>query len=380
MLFLKSNIEDSSLISLIACIFILFFAGCSKDKKIRPIEADSYGTITNIVSLNNASDNGPLISAVSLTTTDINDNIYLVDARTSKIHSYTSNLTHRWTAGGKGDGPGLFNMVSALYVSGNQLYVYENANSTMTPYTLSGERLREWTFGESGHPINNIRRMPGGKFIATGLNEKNGTMVNVYSDDFKNRVSRFITIDEIFTTKSPALERQVLRSYPGSVMPATDSTVVYAPAAYSGQLPIYRLNVAGNWVKAATVEGYKNIETPLFFSESSDGNNDRSLLSGMGPNGRYFHTEFNSMSRGLYQLNDGRTAHLSLWLNENDQWDLVIEYFDLNNFALEDHTIIKGLIPSQQLEQMPIWMDKNGKIYMSQRSDIPLRIIEISSK
>lgn len=367
-------------VGLTAFVLIFIISACSNEPENET--NTKYSTAEEVLTLNNKNlpEGNPIISFVSLVTTDDENNIYLVDARTSKIHSYTNDLSHRWSAGGKGDGPGLFNMISALYVDDQQLYVYEYANSTMTLYTLSGERLREWSFGESGHPINNIRRTSNGKFFTTGLNEKNGAMLNVYSDDFKNRTSRFIKISGLFTTESPELEKQVLRNYPGSVIPAGDSTLIYAPAAYSGQLPVYNMNSAGNWKKIDTVQGYKNIETPLFFSKSSDGNSNRTLLSGYDPNnGSYFHAEFNSMSRGLYELNDGRIAHLSLRLNESDQWDLIIEYFDFETLELQDHTIIEGLIPSQQLKQRPMWMDGDGKVYISQQSDTPLRIIEISS-
>lgn len=294
-----------------------------------------------------------------------------------EVHSYTSDLQHRWTTGGQGAGPGLFTMISALYVDNQHLYVYDFANSTMTLFTLTGDRLREWSFGEAGHRIENIRRMNTGEFVAIGWNEESGTLAHIYSDDFKQRTSGFVEREKIFNTESPNLERRVANSFPGSAAPIGDTSIMYAPAAYNGQLLIYERD-SGNWTIADTVDGYTSIETPLIFHKSSDGNNERSHQSGFHPDGGYYHTEFTSMSRGLYKLESGQIANLSLRLNENDEWNVIIEYFDPENMELHDYKIIEGLIPSQQLEQLPIWMDKNGQIYMSEHSDRPLRILRIS--
>lgn len=358
---------------------IIMLAACSCNQKERP--SANAGSMQEIMVLENDSSNDsdtPIISAAALVTTDDTGNIYLVDYRTMKIHSYSDDGSHLWSAGGQGSGPGLFNIVSAIHVSGKTLYVYDGSNAKMTRYSLDGEQLGESTFGESGHQLNLIRRMPDGSFIAAGRNEKSGAMVHIYSDNFESRTAQFLNGDKILDTESPNLEKQVLRNYSGSVMPIDSSTILYAAPAYDGKLLRFqRQSEPNEWEQIENVKGYTSIEKPLSFQRSQDGNNKRSHLSGFHPDGGYFSTEFTSMSRGLYKLQDGRIAHLSLRLNENDNWDLIVEYFNPDDLNLENHTIVKGALNSQQLEKIPVWMDKKGQIYITQRSDTPLRVIDI---
>ncbi len=358
---------------------LIALAACSSNQKERPTA--NTGSLQEIMALQNDASNdseAPLISAAALVTTDETGNIYLVDYRTMKFHSYSDDGSHRWSAGGKGSGPGLFDTISAIHASGQTLYVYDGSNAMMTRYNLDGERLGESTFGESGHQLNHIRRMPDGSFIAAGRNEKNGAMVHIYSNNFESRTAQFLNGDEILDTESPNLEKQVLQSFSGSVMPIDSSTILYAAPAYKGTLLRFqRQSEPDEWEQSANVKGHTSIEKPLTFQRSQDGNNERSHLSGFHPDGGYFSTEFTSMSRGLYKLQDGRIAHLSLRLNENDNWDLVVEYFNPENLSLENHTIVKGALASQQFEQIPVWMDKKGHIYITQRAEIPLRVIDI---
>lgn len=360
-------------------IFMIIASACSNN--VDKSSASQEGTMQEVMTLNNEpndADETPLISAVSLVTTDEADNIYVVDPRTMKLHAYRSDLSHRWSAGDKGRGPGLFNTISAIHASGQTLYVYDLSSAMMTRYSLDGKRLGESNFGESGHQLNHIRRMTDGSFIAAGRNEKSGTMVNIYSDDFESRTAQFLNGEEILDTESPNLEKQVLRNFAGSVIPVDNSTILYAAPAYDGTLLVYRQqNKPGKWEQTEIIKGYRTIKEPLTFHRSQDGNNERSHLSGFHPDGGYFSTEFTSMSRGLYKLENGVIAHLSLRLNENDEWDLVLEHFNLENLSLQDHTIVKGALPSQQFEEIPVWMDKKGQIYITQRSEIPLKVVKI---
>jgi len=251
----------------------------------------------------------------------------------------------------------------------------------MNMFSLNGNHLDEWLYNESGHRINDIRRMNNQQFVVTGLNEKNETLVHVYSDDFKKNLYSFVTGEEVFQTEHPDIEKQVIRSYPGYILPVSDSTMIYAPAAYNGRLLKYKKISPAKWVQNGVVYGYDQIENPLILHFSAVGHDKRSQLSGFNPKGGYFHAEFISMSRGLYKLeNRNLIVHMSIRLNENDQWDLIIEYFDPGKLKLEDFTTVKNLIPSQQLQRIPIWMDQKGRVYMSQNSDEPMRILNIASE
>jgi len=368
----------SSFIIFSGYIFLLFSSSCNQGERVEPIEAEHYKSISNVVSLTNQSSDSPLVSVVSLVTTDSSNNIYLVEPRTKKIHSFTNDLSYRWSAGGQGNGPGLFNSISALYVDGEQLYVYEKTSSSITTYSLDGVKLNDWTFGEAGHRINSIHQIKTGKYVATGWNEKSGTVLNVYDENFKNRILQFNTFETILKTGNPKLEKQVLRTFPGNAIPVNDSTIIYSSPAYNGQLDVYKFHSTRDWSKTGSIRGYSGKENPIKFHQSQDGNNDRSHLSGFDPDGGYFHTEFTSMSHGLYKVGDKQFAHLSTRLNENDKWDLVIEYFNSEDLRLVNYKLLKSAISSQQFQQVPLWMDKTGRIYMNENSDTPLRILEIS--
>lgn len=366
-------------IALPVCILLLSISGCQENSRVKEIKADNFETINSVISLDNSSGDSPIIGAVSVVTTDGNSNLYLVDPRTTKIHSFTKNFSYRWSVGGQGSGPGLFNSISELYVNNEYLYAYESSSSVVTTYSLNGEKHNEWTVGEGGQRINSLHRMESGKFVATGWNEKKGTVLNVYDKNLKNRQSQFAEFTNILDTESPNLERQILRNFPGDAMPVNDSTIIYSPPAYSGQLLIYKLSHENKWQRAGSIKGHEKRQRPIIFHKSQDGNNDRSHLSGFHPDGGYFHAEFTSMSHGLYGLGNNKIAHLSTKLNNNDGWDLVIEYFDTDSLKLSGYKIVKGLIPTQQFQQVPLWMDKQGRIYLNENSDTPLRRLEISA-
>ena len=361
----------------LGCVLVLIYFGCSNENRVKQIDADNYEAIAAVDSLTNSSNDGPVISAVSLLVTDKQQNIYLVDPRTKKIHSFTSDFSYRWSVGGKGNGPGLFNTISALHIKDEYLYVYESRSSMVSSYSLNGERIDEWTFGEEGHRINSVRPMGGGTFLTTGWNEKMGTVLNIYDSSFQNRIAQFNNYKNIIDTEVPGVERQVFRNYPGSVISANDSMIVYGPPAYKGRLQVFRKQSNQKWEKSTFTEGYTYIQKPLVLHKSQDGNNERSHLSGFHPDGGYFHAEFYSMSHGLYRLKNNEIAHLSTRLNGNDKWDLVIEYFDPDSLKLNNYKIAKGLISSQQFQQVPLWMDESGKVYVNKNSDTPLRVLTL---
>jgi len=377
--------SHSFVIIFIICLIALFLTGCnSKQKKnINPADIDNQETIEKVLTLSNQkniSEDIPLVSVISLVTTDDANNIYLADPSTLEIHSYTSNLSHRWTVGGKGGGPGLFNMISSLYIDEQHLYAYDHTTSIMILYDIqTGKRLKEWNFGTGGQRINNIQQLNSGEFITTGWDENHNTMVGVYSEDFTKRKYGFVQLREISTTDYPEFEKQVFRSSPGFLISPAKSTIIYTPPTYNGQLSVYKQQSEENWLKTGTINGYTNIEKPLIFHFSSDGNHERSHLSGINPQGGYFHTEFTSRSHGLFKLENGQIAHLSSRLNEDDAWNIIIEYFDSSTLELKNHETIKGITISQQPQKIPLWMDKSGRIYISENSDTPLRILELNN-
>ena len=336
--------------------------------------------ISEVLSLDNEvllEKNLPLVSAVSVVTTDPNNNIYLADPRTMKLHSFSPELVYRWSAGGRGSGPGEFEMISSIYADEEFVYLYDFPSATVSRYSTAGERIDEWSFGEGGHRINFINRMNSGEFITTGWRDDTQTVVNLYTEDFRERSGSFIEKDQVFITDHENLERQIFQNFPGVILPVHNDLLLYVPKIYSGKILKIEPDDSGEWTGKNWLSGYEEIDEPVRLHLSADGDHERSHFSGFNPAGGYFHTEFLSMSHGLYELENGQVAHLSTRLNDNDMWDLIIEQFHKRSLDLNNTLVLENFIPSQQPQQMPLWMDKDGIIYITENSDKPLRVITI---
>lgn len=80
----------------------------------------------------------------------------------------------------------------------------------------------------------------------------------------------------------------------------------------------------------------------------------------MHPKGAgYLGFEFHSMSLGLFKLNEGRFAHMSLIdADERDEPNLVVEIFD-NQGGLLKHAILDEL----KIHYRSAWMDPDGHLF-----------------
>lgn len=363
-------------------IIVLLLISCGETERSEELRygLTEYASVTDSLYLDNSElleNDLPIISAISTVATDPSNNIYLVDPRTLKVHSFTENLNYRWTAGGRGSGPGQFEMISSIHADDEYVYVYDFPSSTVTRLSTDGDRLDEWSFGEGGHRIHFISRLNSGEFITTGWRDDTQTAVNLYSEDFRERTGSFIGKDRVFITDHENIERQVFQNFPGTILPVHDDLLLYAPKIYSGKILKIVPDHSGEWDGKNWLPGYEEIDEPVRLHLSADGDHERSHLSGFNPAGGYFHTEFLSLSHGLFELENGQIAHLSTRLNDDDMWDLVIEQFDKVSLDLHDVIVVENFIPSQQPQQLPLWMDKSGRIYVTENSDKPLRVLTV---
>lgn len=365
-------------------IFIAGLSACASDSDDGPSSesgeiSESIGEVKNIQNSEAEKSNRPLISAVSDAITDQSGNIYLADPRTFTLHSFTNNMEHRWSAGGRGRGPGTFMRISSLSILNERLYVYDSATSKMTIYDLNGEKQEEWNYNEAGVQIDRIHSFGEGKLITPGWNNSGETIVNIYGESMKERQESIVSAADHYATDHPQLEKQIFSDEAGSVLPVTDSEFIYAPFLYPGKLTIYGQSAEGTWATKDTINGYRDIELPVEFQFSENGNNERSHLSGFNPEGGYFHAVYQSISHGVYSLEDGRVAHVSTRLNDSDQWDLIIEYFNPDqNYELE-FVAVENFDSSQSPGKIPLWLDSSGAVYVSENSDTPLRIFEVKN-
>lgn len=360
--------------------FILLLGSCGNESTNKPLQdTNTYDSVDEVLVLDNQeniSKDLPLLSAVSTATTDKSGNIYLVDPRTLYIHSYDSSGSHRWSVGGKGTRPDKFRGISTLSVNEGMLYVYEYPGSIITSYSQKGEKLQEWPLREARPRLRHLRYFGNDGFIATGWSEEDETLVNVFTTDFKKTAS-FVRSKEIFQTEDQHLEKQVFRNHPGSALPVENNLVMYVPHIYDGQIYIYEKVTNSEWRQRDTVDGYNEIEEPVIFHKTSQGEHERSHLSGFDSSGGYFHTEFVSRSHGLYSLENDQIVHISTKITEEDTWDLIVEYFDSDNLELKDTVRLEDFILSQQPQSIPIWMDEKGNLYVTENSDTPFKVFQI---
>lgn len=358
---------------------------CSSDSKDGDLLesgtiSDSLEEIKNIQNSEAEKSNRPLISAVSGVITDQEDNIYLADPRTFTLHSFTSDMTHRWTAGGRGRGPGTFMRISSISIIKEQLFVYDSATSRMTTYDLTGEKQEEWSYDEAGYHIGRIQSVGDDTRIAPGWDDSGETLVHIFNDNMRLRQESVVDAADHYSTDHPNIEKQILNNEAGSVLPLSDSKFIYAPFLYSGEMYIYEKSADSEWGVSDTVNGYDVIDHPVDLHFTDEGNFEGSHLSGINQEGGYFHAVYRSISHGVYLLENNRIAHISTRFSEDAWWDLIVEYVypDQNNDP--EYEIVESFVPSQQLNRIPLWMDRFGNIYVSENSDTTLRVFKIDKE
>lgn len=361
-------------------LLIISLTGCQPSENDTSFP-DNRLTAQEVLTLGNMEEpdeDTPLLSIISAATTDEDGFIYLADARTQKIHAFTPEGEHRWTQGGEGPGPGEFEMISALYALDDELFVMDGRKQLVTVYSVDGERKAETAINTDGTISNKMHINPDAQAVIPHFDRDNETMVSLYSPDFSEIRYQAINFDEIIHTDYPELEREVLHNNPGPAYLPDETTMVYAPFLYRGELLIYQKS-NGQWHKQERISGYRDIEHTVKFHETSDSEHDRSHLSGFHPGGGgYFHTELQVISQGLFPQNDGTLAHLSSFLDEEeDHWQLVVEYVDLEAGTLQSSYLIDNLTLPQQLNKRPLWMDLDGRIFMSEDSETPLRVLRV---
>jgi hypothetical protein len=71
---------------------------------------------------------------------DVSGNVYLLNGREGTLRSWDAEGDHRWTASGKGEGPGEFQQAySMIYDGDSSLYVFNQSGSRIDRFSTSGE-------------------------------------------------------------------------------------------------------------------------------------------------------------------------------------------------------------------------------------------------
>jgi len=85
------------------------------------------------------------------------------------------------------------------------------------------------------------------------------------------------------------------------------------------------------------------------------------------------------MSFGLYPQTGETFDHVSTRLTPDDTWDLIVETFNKSTLKMNGYSVYKDFIADQIPQKFPIWMSPYRELYVTENSDTPLRIYQLSS-
>lgn len=118
--------------------------------------------------------------------------------------------------------------------------------------------------------------------------------------------------------------------------------------------------------------GYQAIEPSITFHITKKDFHKRSHMSGYHPTmrGYYVHYEYHSISFGMYKTKLDTMLHLS-YLADGDGMRLVVEYFEMKDMSLGRYAIIDILDIDFNPHQHPVWVDKDGYIFIADNTEFP---------
>jgi hypothetical protein len=138
-------------------------------------------------------------------------------------------------------------------------------------------------------------------------------------------------------------------------------------------------NTENQWIAGENITGYREIDQTFTIHETK--NEPHSRAQTIIPHGNsIIGIELHSWSMGLFALKDGKFAHLSLTNIglDRDQMNLVIEIFDSEEKGLERFIITDQLSLTAMPDQIPVWMDLDGYLYIADmRGEPAIRKIEL---
>ncbi len=360
-------------ITLLLCTFIY---GCTSNTDV--VAVKKHATVQEIISINEELSESPLFAFVYDAASDSQGNIYFADPSTNKIHSYNSEGSFRWSIGGSGQGPGEFQLISSIHIDEeDQLYVYDSERVILTIFNHDGELLDNRSFEFGRKTIENIRKAPNNILLLPYWDE--GRLIHLYSLESGEILASLVEFSEMLQTEDE-IEEELFQINPGSAIPLNERFIAYVPSHYDGKVYLFEESINGVWKLKDAIEGYKQFDPSITFHVTQDGSHERSHFSGYNPRGggTYVHYEFHSMSFGLYPQDDGSAVHLSYQVVE-DEMQLVVEHFDINNAQLQFYSIIKDLEIGFRPDKRPVWMDSQGHIYLADNSNMPeLRVLRLA--
>lgn len=308
------------------------------------------------------------------TLTDHDNNIYILDPRQNIIFMFSSSGEFIHTFGQGGSGPGEFQSVNGMLITdNNQLMVLDFPSQQYTVFHSDGSVDRisnlEYPYGRFKPKVHsNSLLLPWGQ---------NGKLIHTYDMELDSITNRFVDIDDILQTDQE-YEETLLNLNTGSVLVLSDERIIFVPVHYNGIVYVYE-KTDGRWMAGEHISGYRHIDQTFSIHETTDAPHSRAQTI-IPQSSSIIGIELHSWSLGLFALRDDTFAHLSLTNIdlEGDEFRLVIEQFNAEEVELSTYAISDQLSLTARPEQMPVWMDPDGYLYVADMRDDPaLRKFEL---
>lgn len=327
------------------------------------------------ISNNDIQEKNDLVLGVPFQTlTDQDNNIYTRDPQQNKIFKFDSSGQLINVFGGSGSGPGEFQSITGmLFTNDRQLMVLDFSSRRYTLFNTDG-KVDVITSLE--HPYASFKPIIYSNYLLLPWIE-NGKIIHSFDLDQGKITDRFVNIEDILQTEEE-FERSLLRQNPGSILALPDDRIVFISTHYNGMMHVYE-NKDDQWIVSDHISGYRQIQQSFSIHETERQPHSRAQM--MFPQGELIvGIELHSWSMGLFGLKDDKFAHVSLTNIglEGDQMNLIIEIFDSAEGKLEKFTVIDQMSLTARPEQIPVWMDVNGNLYISDmRNEPALRKFEL---
>lgn len=359
--------------------FLLISCGEEYDQQKKILENLNSSSVEKVLEFSTHEDGQLFSSSLTSISTDGSENIYFADTQSQKVYSFTNEKNYRWSFGGEGAGSGEFEWISDIYIDQGEIYVYDSALGRVSIFdTETGRLIKEHTTELGGVMLfNQIRLAASGKLLIPYRDNDSHKLIQVY--DLGNSQSSYdiLQTENIYKTDETHVENYIIERDPGYPLQVGEK-IVYTSKLYDGKLLVLGKTDKKEWEIKGTIAGYEAIEETVIIHESSEDEHAPSHLSGFNPEGGYFHAEFLSVSYGLFEQEDGSVAHLSSHRTEEQQWNIVVEIFDIQGSNLKETYVLEDLVLEDYQDMMFPWMDNQGHIFVSEDSETPIRKLKIS--
>jgi hypothetical protein len=331
--------------------------GCSSESS-SPSDAPQYEETLRIGADSSGAPSHALFEQVTQVAVDDDGTLYVVDGRVSAIRVFDRQGAFLRSIGGEGAGPGEFQQITALHFDRhNRLLVADASQGRITAFSPQGELLSTYSFPDVPR-ITDVADLGNDRYVVVG--SKDDRLVHVVDTSFTRVEASLLKTSSVKVTDRK-VEDVVLQFFPGGVTAPSDSTILYAPAAYGGTLHAFTRQTDGSWSRTDPVEGLGRHDPPI--SIGTPDQLDRVDIP-VRLDDKRLAVQLHAFSTGIYTGDD--VVHVSVQENGGAR-DVIVEHFDAG-LSLRNHTVVDTT--SSLTEVLEV--DDDGNLYLSTSTPFPM--------